>query len=249
MIPCLLLCRLLSSFDCCCISTVAKPKDSRQYEKSLNSEGLPDPTAEKGDQYGDQMVDGYPGRNRCAHLVGIVGKILYINIRCHRRKGYDRIQDIVHTADYEGDLHWEKVMCKSVKETDNDKDQRIGDHNDLIAEAIDDPPDDRRREISGNGGNGKEEADHRGARSIKKDKHIGAEGKKDLLPGSIKNLKHIVFRIFPVKIKTPLRPVRHAVPIYLQSANGPEKDNERRNGKDDLIRNHIAGQKEKDTRS
>ena len=54
---------LLSRIDRRGIGTVAKAQDRRQDEQRFNAQCFPDPAAEQGDEYRDQMIDRYAGRD------------------------------------------------------------------------------------------------------------------------------------------------------------------------------------------
>ena len=54
------------------MNAVAQTQDRGQYEEGLNAELLPDPSAEQGDQDGNQVIDRNPGRDGRAHFFCII---------------------------------------------------------------------------------------------------------------------------------------------------------------------------------
>ena len=94
------------------------------------------------------------------------------------------------------------MMGKTVEEADDDEDQRIGNHNGLIADFVNDPAHNRSGKEAGNSGHGKQKADRSGVCAVEQNQNIGAEGKEHLLPGTVEHLQHVILGVFFVEIKT-----------------------------------------------
>lgn len=95
-------------------------------------------------------------------------------------------------------------MSKPVEKANNDKNQRIRHHNNLVAQLINDFSNDRRKKEAENSGYGKQQADDRSRGPIKQNQHIRAKREKHLLSRSVENLKEIIFCVFLPKIESPL---------------------------------------------
>ena len=69
-------------------------------------------------------------------------------------------------------------MGETVEEADDDKDEGVGNHHGLIPDTVDNPPYQRSKQETGDGRDGKQQADDSGIGSIEKDEHVGTEGEE-----------------------------------------------------------------------
>ena len=154
------------------------------------------------------MIDRNTRGDGGLHFLGIIRKILHINIGCHRSQRDHRIQNIVDAAYQKSHIFREQMMGKTVEEADHYQNQRIGNHHYLITQLVDDPSHHRRRKEAGNCRHRKQQADGRGTCAIKQYQHIGTKGQKNLLACAVKHLQHIVFGILFVEVEAALAVVR-----------------------------------------
>ena len=186
------------------VGAVQKSQYRRGNEESLNAQGLPDPSAEEGDENGDHMVDGHAGRDGGFYLVLGIGQLLHIVIGGHRGQGDHCVQHIVDAAHDEGDFPGEKAVGEAIEEADDHQNQGVRHHDGLVAHLVDDAAHQGSGKEAGNGGDSKQKADGGGAGAIKQDQHIGAEGEEDLLSCAVEHLQHIVLGVLFVEIEPAL---------------------------------------------
>ena len=201
------------------VRAVDESQYRRKDEKRFYSERVPDPAAEKGDEDAYQVVYRNAGGDRGACLFGRIGEVFDVDVGSHRGERYHRIEKIVHTADDEGDIFREDVVCESVEKADYDEDQSVRYHHNLVAEAVDYPADERRCRETANCGDREKKADYHRVGAVEKNEDIRTESEENLLSCAVKNFDHVVFRKFAAEVETPFRLVslaasRHAKRKY-----------------------------------
>ena len=186
------------------------------------------------------MVDGNTGGDGGLHLVAVVCQVLDIDVGGHGGLGDDGIQHIVGAADVVGHLLGEQVVGKAVEEADDHQNQSIGHHDGLVAQLVDDPPDQGCRKETGDGGNGKQQADHGSIGAVEQDQHIGAEGEEHLLAGTVEHFQHVVFGILLVEIEAALVLVGLAFTLDTEGKNHAHRRQGCGHGEEELV-NSLAG--------
>lgn len=135
-------------------------------------------------------------------------------------------------------------MSKPVEKANNDKNQRIRHHNNLVAQLINDFSNDRRKKEAENSGYGKQQADDRSRGPIKQNQHIRAKREKHLLSRSVENLKEIIFCVFLPKIESPLCLVCFTAACQSEGKYRSKGNQNCGDSKNRPIRNHAGNEQE-----
>ena len=135
----------------CRVGAVAKTQHGGNDEQKLNTQRLPYPAAEEGDEDGDNMVDRNTGGDGGLGLVGTIGEILNVYVGGHGGLGDYGVQYVVYTADDKSDILGENVVCKAVEEADDNENKGVCNHYHLIAQLVDNSAHDGGSEEAGDG--------------------------------------------------------------------------------------------------
>ena len=121
-------------------------------------------------------------------------------------------------------------MGETVEEADDHENQRVRDHDDLVAEPVYDLAHQRRGEEAAHRRQGEQRADDHGVRAVEQDEHIGAEGEENLLARAVKHFQHVILGVFPAEVETAFIFVRGALARHAQAGDEAEADDARADG-------------------
>ena len=93
------------------------------------------------------------------------------------------------------------MMGKAVEEADNYKNQRVGNHYNLVAHAVNNSADYGRGKETGYCRYGKQQAYRCGISSVVQNQYIRTEGEEHLFASAVKHFEHVVFCVLFVEIK------------------------------------------------